>query len=111
MFNRIKNWLEKNNGKYVIANEQGQPLYVIMQAEEYDRLLENKSNNPSNLTREELIERINQDIDIWKSSQAQEITEPAIVDTELEENNQELIIEEMDQDLFSEELAKKLANF
>lgn len=104
MFTRIKNWLEKNNSKYVVVNEQGNPLYVIMRAEEYDKMLQNKPSSPSSLTREELIEKINQDIDIWKNSQTEEITEPA------EEQN-ELIIQEVDENVLSAELAKKLANF
>ncbi|MAG44990.1 hypothetical protein CL633_03845 [bacterium] len=109
MFQRIKNWLEKNNGKYIIANEQGEPLYIIMSTEEYDKILENKHDNPKSLTREELMEKINKDIDIWKSSQNEEISEP--VSQEQDELVDELVIEEVNENVLSREIAKKLANF
>lgn len=113
MFNQVKTWLSKTGGKYIIADENSNPLYVIMTAKEYEKFI-NKKQDTQNLSRQELMKKINHDIDIWKSSQIKDQEQSMVCDEELEQKSLEsdnFIVEEIVDPELSEEIIEKLAKF
>jgi len=44
----IKIWLLRTGGKYIILNYQGQPELIIMSPEEYDRMVNQQSEEKIN---------------------------------------------------------------
>jgi hypothetical protein len=60
----ILNLIEVSGGKYVIV-EGGKPKYAIMDMDEY-KCLANNQTSLENLSKDELIQRINKDIAIWR---------------------------------------------
>jgi len=111
MFNKIKNWLNQTGGKYIIADQDGSPLYVIMLADEYEKMISQKQDT-QNLSRQELIEKINHDIDVWKSSQIED-HEQSLEFCEKPETPEtdNFIVEEIQEPELSEEILEKLAKF
>jgi hypothetical protein len=71
MFSKeFKDILDLAGGRYIIV-EGGRPRYIVMNFDEYrNALLDKKS--VETLTEEELIEKINSDIAIWREKQAVE---------------------------------------
>jgi hypothetical protein len=65
---KLVNLLKKTGDKAIILNENGDPGYVIMTVNDYEDLILGKS-GVSDLTEEELLDKINRDIAIWKDSQ------------------------------------------
>jgi len=63
----LKDLIKKTGGKYIVV-ENGKPQYVLMSWKEYkeatDRNLSIKS-----LTEEELVDKINDDIALWRENQ------------------------------------------
>jgi len=67
-FAKILPLLKQTRGSMIVVNEAGEPLYVAVSFEEYDRLLAS-SRNVKGLTEDQLLEQINRDIAEWKNSQ------------------------------------------
>lgn len=67
-FDKIKNLMKIVGGKAIIV-EDGKPTFVIINVDEYTDF--NKTKNTANDSTEEKEEKINQDIEIWKTKQAQ----------------------------------------
>ena len=65
---KLVNLLKKTGDKAIILNENGDPGYVIMTVNDYEDLILGKS-GVSDLTEEQLLDKINRDIAIWKDSQ------------------------------------------
>ena len=57
----------KTGDKVIVVSEHHDP-YVLMSVKEYEALLHGPS-SVNNLTEEELLEKINRDIAVWKASQ------------------------------------------
>jgi hypothetical protein len=67
-------------GRYIIV-EDGQPKYIVMNFDEYrNAILDKKS--VQTLTEEELIEKINSDIALWREKQTAEDDDIAIDEIE-----------------------------
>ena len=64
---KVLSLVAKTGDKVIVVSEAQEP-YVIMTFSEYDRLLLGNS-GVNNLTEEELLNKINKDIAIWKSVQ------------------------------------------
>lgn len=64
----IQNLIDKTGGKYVII-ENGKPSYVAMSWKEYSNFLEFGKDSIKTLTEEELVDKINNDIALWRESQ------------------------------------------
>ena len=63
----LKNILELAGGRYIIV-EDSQPKYIVMNFDEYrTAVLDKKA--VQTLTEEELIEKINSDISLWREKQ------------------------------------------
>ncbi|MFH1460965.1 MAG: hypothetical protein ABIF84_00895 [Patescibacteria group bacterium] len=80
MWERIKKILEKEGGKCIII-EQGQPSYLVMRLEDYEKGL--KESNFSE------IDKVNQDITQWKAEE--EIKEESVVN----QPSQEVKVEDL----------------
>lgn len=67
MFNELKNFIETTGGKYIVV-EDGKPSYVAMSWDEFRRSIADKKSIQT-LTEEELVDRINADISLWREGQ------------------------------------------
>ncbi len=75
-FSQIKDLLQKIGGRYIIV-ENGRPVCVVATLEDYQALISKSrkkgdSSEIKNLSEVELIEKINQDILLWKEAQEME---------------------------------------
>ena len=98
MWETIKNILKKNHGTCIIV-EGGQPAYVIMLFDDYQKSLANEPVNKSAspLFKEaagetELMEKINQEIVDWKVKQDENSSEVQLADIQ---DSDELRIENL----------------
>lgn len=64
----IQNLIDKTGGKYIIV-ENGKPSYVAMSWKEYGNFLESRKDSIKALTEEELVDKINNDIAMWRENQ------------------------------------------
>jgi len=75
MWDTIKQILSKNSGTCIII-EEGQPSFVVTRFEEYQKLLENRpapyrSAGRDSASEQELLEKINLEINNWKAKQSE----------------------------------------
>lgn len=64
----IADLIKNTGGKYIIV-ENGKPSYVAMSWKEYKNFLDSGKYSIKSLTEEELIDKINNDIAMWRESQ------------------------------------------
>jgi len=62
------NLAKKTGDRLIVFDESGESAYVVMSLEEYERLAVNRS-EVRGLTEDELLDKINRDIAIWKNEQ------------------------------------------
>ncbi|MBU1102878.1 hypothetical protein KJ853_04495 [Patescibacteria group bacterium] len=76
MWETIKQILHKNGGTCIIV-EEGKPSYIVSRFDEYQKLLENQPapRLREGINEQELLEKINQEINNWKTKQAENIPE------------------------------------
>ena len=74
----IKDLIKRTGGKWVFA-ENGKPEIVVMSWEDFREISTSESKLRS-LTEEELIDKINKDISLWREGQSKE--EPEIDEIE-----------------------------
>ena len=101
MWKTIKNILKKNNGTCIIV-EEGKPVYVVTQFEEYEKMLNGElaaempmATPVKKIIAEkevEMAEKINQEIIDWKAKQAENNPEINLSDLT---GNDELKIENL----------------
>ena len=65
---KLVNLLKKTGDKAIVLDDHGDPSYVIMTISGYEDLILGKS-GVADLTEDELLDKINRDIAIWKDSQ------------------------------------------
>lgn len=70
MWKTIKNLLSKGGGKCIIV-ENEKPVFVVMSFGEYENLLEKSSQSPESAE----IEKVNQEISEWQSSENNNLEE------------------------------------
>lgn len=74
MWETIKQILQKNGGTCIII-EEGKPAYIVTKFEEYSQLPENQGESAPRLrdsmNEQELLEKINQEINNWKAKQVE----------------------------------------
>lgn len=70
-FQKILASVQKFGDKAIVLDSEGNPLYVLMSFQEYEKLMQGKSDIGS-LTKEEFLEKINSDIARWKAAQDDE---------------------------------------
>jgi len=68
VYNKILDLIEKTGDKFVITEKGGERSYVMMTVEDYEKLLSSPHNDLGNLTEDQLLEKINQEIALWKSN-------------------------------------------
>ncbi|PIU77809.1 MAG: hypothetical protein COZ28_01485 [Candidatus Moranbacteria bacterium CG_4_10_14_3_um_filter_44_15] len=66
----LKDIIELVGGRYIVV-EDGRPKYIIMGFEEYKEAFFGKKQLQA-LTEEELIDRINADISLWREGQSKD---------------------------------------
>lgn len=66
----LKDLISNVGGRYIIV-ENGKPKYIVMNFDEYRSAILDKKAVQS-LTEEELIEKINSDISLWREKQTAE---------------------------------------
>lgn len=59
-------------GKIIVVNEEIDPQFVVMNVEDYEKVMDHSETNVKGLTEEELLAKINRDIAIWKSTQQED---------------------------------------
>lgn len=64
---QVLDLVAKTGDRVIVVSEKHDP-YVIMSTNEYESLLHNSS-ELNNLTEEQLLDKINRDISVWRSSQ------------------------------------------
>ncbi|MFH1173405.1 MAG: hypothetical protein V1692_02655, partial [bacterium] len=69
-FNKIIELIGKTGDKCVVLGKN-QEIYMVMTLKDYEKLVTGRS-EVHNLTEEELLDKINRDIAIWRSSQEKE---------------------------------------
>lgn len=65
---KIINLIEKTGDRCIVVDKDGDPAYVILSFSAYEKIIEGKG-DVSNLSEEELLEKINRDVATWKESQ------------------------------------------
>lgn len=84
---QIIDLIKKTGDKLVILDQKGVG-FVMMAVKDYEKLILAKS-EVKDLTEDELLDKINRDIAIWKVNQFQEAELDKIVDYDKMEKNQE----------------------
>ena len=85
---KLKEALELLGGKAVVKD--GESYYIVLTLSEFKKI---RLGEIGNLTKQELVDKINNDIAIWKSAQEEEKVNSIILD-EIEKNNPEEVIYE-----------------
>ncbi len=85
---KLKEALELLGGKAVVKDGEG--YYIVLTLSEFKKI---RLGEIGNLTKQELVDKINNDIAIWKSAQEEEKVNSIILD-EIEKNNPEEVIYE-----------------
>lgn len=67
-FDRIINLIKKTGDKVIVVNENGDPDYVIMRFNDYEKMSLG-GGEVADLTEDEFLDKINRDIAIWKNAQ------------------------------------------
>jgi len=81
MFSKeLQEIMDLAGGRYIIV-ENGQPKYIVMNFDEYRSAVLDKK-PVQTLTEEELIEKINADISLWREKQTAENDEIALDEIE-----------------------------
>lgn len=66
-FEKVLDLIKKTGDKGIVLDESGDPKYVIMSFFDYEKFVEGRS-EVKGLTEDELLAKINRDIEIWKGS-------------------------------------------
>jgi hypothetical protein len=69
----LKNLIKKTGGKYIFV-ENGRPEYIVMDWKDFHETCSH-GNDLRSLTEEELVDKINKDISLWREGQNQESVE------------------------------------
>ena len=67
-FKKIVKLIEKTGDKCIVLNPADDTVYVVLGLNDYEKMVLGKS-EVRNLTEDELLDKINRDIAIWKSAQ------------------------------------------
>lgn len=86
-FSEILEMLNNSGGKYIIV-EDGKPSYVLMDIKEYKNMSSGSENTSlEDMSKEELIEKINKDIAIWRSGQEEDEVDDHFLTAESEDKD------------------------
>lgn len=86
---KLINLVRKTGDRMIVFDQEGSS-YVLMSVEDYESLLLAKS-GVSGLTEEELLDKINREIAIWKSNQEEEMLDNFKA---IDNDNVEMLLEE-----------------
>lgn len=89
--------LLKGGERVVVVNDNIEPQFVIMDALEYEKMVNNNW-DIKDLTEEELLSKINRDIALWKSTQGDDNIDMNTGDFAEEIDNFELAEDDDDED-------------
>lgn len=71
-FSEVLELLNESGGKYIVV-ENGKPSYVLMDIKEYKNMSSNyRDLSVEDMSKEELIEKINEDIAVWRANQEED---------------------------------------
>jgi hypothetical protein len=86
-FKRILDLIRKTGDRYLFEDEQGN-IFVTLELNDYENLVL-KNSSLANLSEEELLNKINKDIAVWKSSQEENSPDLPELDEERAENEED----------------------
>lgn len=86
-FKRILDLIRKTGDRYLFEDEQGN-VFVTLSLNDYENLVL-KNSSLANLSEEELLNKINKDIAIWKSTQEENLISLAEIGEENEKNEED----------------------
>ena len=66
---KILRLVKKTGDKIIVMSEREDADFLLMSLDEYEKIIDN-TNSVKNLTEEELLDKINRDIALWKNAQA-----------------------------------------
>lgn len=78
-FSKILRIIEKTGDKCIVFEEKTDDAYVVMSLDAYDKIVSNNSHIAS-LTEDQLLNKINSDIALWKSNQETDIVQEKFSD-------------------------------
>ena len=70
-FKKVLDIINKTGDRCIIVSETSDEAYAIMSLKEYERIMLGKA-QVTELTEDELLDKINRDIAVWKSQQEEE---------------------------------------
>jgi len=79
--NKVFNLINKTGDRCIVLSQDSDEAYVVMSLAEYERMTLGKA-DVSELSEDELLDKINRDIAIWKSQQDQRKQDNIWVDDE-----------------------------
>lgn len=85
--NRILDLIRKTGDKYIFEDDNGD-VFVVLSLDDYENFIF-KNNQLKNLSEEELLNKINKDIAIWKVSQEDKVVEQNWQDLSESEDQQQ----------------------
>lgn len=101
-FSEVLELLRDSGGKYIIV-EDGKPSHVLMDIKEYKKMTSNSDSvSIEDMSKEELIEKINKDIAFWHANQSEEeglddhFLSPDLADNKKDQT--QYLYEELDED-------------
>src|SRR3990167_5422274 len=89
---RVLDLVKKTGDRVIVFNKQGEP-YVLMSIGEYERLA-TRSESVADLTEDQLLDKINRDISVWKTKEQDNAEAVSWSDDEEEFAGRSEIIEE-----------------
>lgn len=98
---RILDLIRKTGDKYIFEDDNG-GIFVVLSLDDYENYIF-KNNQLKDLSEEELLNKINKDIAIWKSSQEDKIVDQSWQDLPVEESKKKEEGEEEDRYYFEPE--------
>lgn len=69
ILSKVFSLIDKTGDRCIVLSEENESAYVVMSLNEYERLTIHKSEVAA-LTEDELLDKINRDIAVWKSRQS-----------------------------------------
>lgn len=72
---RILALIKKTGDRCIILDHEGNPAFVLSSFDEYERLI-TTGGDPRHLTEDQLLDKINRDVDTWRSSQEEVLSVP-----------------------------------
>ena len=99
VWNKVLRFIKRTGDRAILADSEMNEIFVITTLSDYEQKVFSKS-AVKELTEEQLLDRINQDIAVWQSSQAGEITNLNNIDDDQKQEDLETENESDDEERY-----------